>query len=363
MLAHQTSRAIGNPGERYATPQARRSQPVFRGIPDGIDVQVSGPLVLVGQDTPGRSHREAGVDRQLVVGAHAESEHDEVGGDYAAILEDDSAGLAVGFTDRGETGPRDEFHPVAEQFAAKRFGHLRVERRKDLPATFDEGHRQAAFLELFGDFQADEASADHRDLLDGRQLGEDAIHVLDVAERMDARGAHAGDIGEEWGGAGGEDQLVVGLRVLGAGLMVADPDRLGRPVDGEGFMAHPYLDVEAFLEHLRLGHQELGAILDDAPEVVGESAVRERHISVLLEHDDAGLLVHAAGTGGGGGASGDATDDENLGGGGHEIIWRNENGCSRGSSGSPHGPRGSGQCDRYARRRPVRGRGGASGAG
>jgi hypothetical protein len=85
-------------------------------------------------------------------------------------------------------------------------------------------------------------------------------------------------------------------------------------------MAHPHLDVEAFLEHLGLGHQELGAVLDDAAEVVGQAAVRERHIGILLEHDDAGALVHAAGAGGGGGASGDATDDENLGRGGHEVI-------------------------------------------
>ena len=55
---------------------------------------------------------------------------------------------------------------MAEQFAAQRLGHLGVERGQHLTGPFDERDVQAAFLELFGDLEADEARADHRDLLD-----------------------------------------------------------------------------------------------------------------------------------------------------------------------------------------------------
>jgi hypothetical protein len=44
--------------------------------------------------------------------------------------------------------------------------------------------------------------------------------------------------------------------------------------------------------------------------VVRQAAVRERDVVALLEHDDLGELVEAAGTGGEGCSGGDSTDDD-----------------------------------------------------
>ena len=56
--------------------------------------------------------------------------------------------------------------------------------------------------------------------------------------------------------------------------------------------------------------QELLAVGDLAAEVVGQAAVREGDVGVLLEHHDPRVLVHAAGARRRGGAAGDAADDQ-----------------------------------------------------
>ena len=363
MFADKAAGAVGDARQRNASAQAGGSEAILRGVADGIDIEVGGALVFVREDAARRADAESGGDRELVIRTHAETEDDQVGFDGDTVLEHDARGLAGGFADGAEARAGDQADAMAEEFAAERLSHLGVERRQHLTGLFDQGDVQAAFLELFGDFEADEARADHRDLLDRRQLGEDAVHVLDVAERMHALGADARDVGDERGRAGGEDQLVVGFVVFRARGVVADTHGLLGAVDGQGFVAHADLDVEALLEHLGLGHEELGAVLDDSAEVVGQAAVGERDEAVLLEHDDTGLFVQTTGARGGRGAAGDAADDEDLGRGGHRIIWRIGNGCSRGWKDSPHGPRGSGRRGLRARRPQARGRGGASGAG
>ena len=363
VFADETTGAVGDARERDASALAGGTDEVFRGVADGVDVLVSRALILVGQDAACRAHAESGGDGELVVGTHAQAEDDEVGFDGDAVLEDDARGLTGRFADGREAGAGDQADALAEEFATERFGHLGVERRQHLTGAFDQGDVEPAFLELFGDLEADEARADHGHLLDRRQLGEDAVHVLDVAEGMHALGADAGDVGDERGRAGGEDQLIVGFVVFGAGDVVADAHGLLGAVDREGLMADADLDVEALLEHLGLRHEQLGAVLDRAAEVVGEAAVGEGDVGILLQHDDAGVFVQTTGARGGRGAAGDAADDEDLRRGGHRIIWRIGNGCSRGSKGSPHGPRGSGRRGLHVRRRPGRGRGGASGAG
>ena len=205
VLADETTGAIGDARERDTSSLAGGADEVFRGVADGVDVLVGRALILVGQDAARRAHAESGGDGELVVGTHAEAEDDEVGFDGDAVFEDDARGLAGRFTDGFEAGTRDQADALAEEFATERLGHFGVEGRQDLADLLDQGDVEAAFLELLGDFEADEASADHGDLLDRRQLGEDAVHVLDITQRMHALGADAGDVGDERGRAGGED--------------------------------------------------------------------------------------------------------------------------------------------------------------
>ena len=363
VFAHETTGAVGDARERDAAALAGRTDKVFRRIADGVDVGIGGALELIRLNAARRADAEARAHRELVVRPHPESENDHVGVNGRSVLQHHARGGAGALADGGEARAGDEADSVAEQFTAERFGDLGVKRGQHLPAALDQRDLQAAFLQLFRYLQSDEAGADHRDLLHRGQLGQDAVHVLDVAERMHALGAHARDVGDERGRAGGEDQLVVGLIVFRACGMVADADGLLRAVDREGLMAHADVHIEALAEQFGLGHQQLGPVLDGAADVVGQAAVGEGDVRVLLQHDDAGVLVHPARTGGGGGSAGDAADDEDLGGMVHEFSGRNGNGCSRGSSDSPHGRPGSGPSARSVRRRPARGRAGASGAG
>ncbi len=55
-----------------------------------------------------------------------------------------------------------------------------------------------------------------------------------------------------------------------------------------------------------------GALLDDAAEVVGQSAVRERHVAAALDDGDGRLLVEPPQPGGGGHATGHSPDDHDL---------------------------------------------------
>jgi hypothetical protein len=109
-------------------------------------------------------------------------------------------------------------------------------------------------------------------------------------------------------GSGGRTGVAPGD--LRSGGEVANADGLRVAVDGDGLGAHPHVEVEAAVERRRGLQEQALALFDDAAEVVGESAVRERDVATALEHRDVGVLVEPAQAGGGGHAAGDSADDE-----------------------------------------------------
>ena len=80
---------------------------------------------------------------------------------------------------------------VAREFAFEQGGHRCVELRKDLLLEFDQMHRQPLALQLLAHFQTDETGTDDHGTHSGFTGGDDAIHVLQAAQREDALVADA----------------------------------------------------------------------------------------------------------------------------------------------------------------------------
>ena len=111
-------------------------------------------------------------------------------------------------------------------------GHLGVEPRHEPLGPLDDGGPQPARPEGLGELQADVAAADD----DGArgallELGDDAVHVGDVAQHVDARVVGTRDRRPDRLGARAEHELVVGLPVrspLPRGRAPRPPWRRGR---------------------------------------------------------------------------------------------------------------------------------------
>ena len=117
-------------------------------------------------------------------------------------------------------------HAVLDEVLLDEGGHLDVERGEQLVGELDDGDLDAAFDEVLGQFDPDEAAAhDHGGRLrageDGIDSGSHLVDVTDVAQGECP--LHAGDRGHERRGARREDEVVVVLEVLLSGGEVADP--------------------------------------------------------------------------------------------------------------------------------------------
>ena len=173
---------------------------------------------------------------------------------------------------------------------------------------------KAPFAQVLGHLQPDEAGAHDGGaprLLAVDEVG-DCVGILDGAQREQAPGIDAGKVGRHGAGAGGQDQLVVALDVLGAVVQATHGDGAGGAVDGDDLLAHAGIDVEAVAEALRCLRVTFGAIGDGTADVVGQAAGGVFHKAGALDHDDLGVLIQTAQTGRGGCSSGDAADDDDF---------------------------------------------------
>ena len=225
---------------------------------------------------------EASIAGEADVGADADGEEDEVGGDAATVLEGDGGDGSVGryLTARrrvgregGEAGAGDEVDVVGAEFAFEVEGHFAVERREGVVNLFDDGDGQAAVVEGLGHFEADETGADDDGAARGTggQICLEFAGVFHVAERKDVGGVDVRGVGEDGTGAGGEDELVVGEGFVAVGGEIADFNGSGGAVDAEGFGVGADVDVEAFADAGGGGDEEFVFGHDAAGNVVGES--------------------------------------------------------------------------------------------
>ncbi len=276
-------------GGRLGLLVAGRHQPVDpsvggeRALADGEDMRVGdGAALFVDADAAAFADGQPAVPGELVAGADAGAEHDEVRGQFGAVGQlhaGDGAGV-VG-DDLLGADARVDGEPHVLDGAQQRGAAAVVD--LDGHQTGRELHDvgvQAEPLERAGRLQAEQPAADDgagggaalRVLLDGEQ-------VLDGPVDEAALGVLAGDRRDEGGGAGGQDEGVVGERQTGAG-----GDGAGRAVDAHGRVAEAQFDA-VFGEERGVGEGQLlgGA----AGEVGGELDAVVGGAGFLAEHDHA----------------------------------------------------------------------------
>ena len=194
-----------------------------------------------------------------------------------------------------------------------RRGHFRIQRRQDLLVQLDQRDGDAAADEAFGHFQADETGADDdRPPPAAVQRPLDAVRVMEISQGEDAGQIGAGDRQARRGGAGGQNQLVVGLAIDPAGGQIADNDALACPVDRLDLGLRSHVQFEPLAEPLGRDDQQLAAIGDLAAEVVGQAAIGKRDVRSSLEEDDFGVFRKASRPGGSRGAARHASDNKQF---------------------------------------------------
>ena len=204
--------------------------------------------------------------------------------------------------------------------------HLLVQRREDLIGDLDDRDLGAAVPEVLRHLDPDVARADD-DGADGAagdlrlhdrgiQVRLDAVHVLHVAQDMDA-----GQVGPRQRelhriGPGAQGEGVVGLGVLAAGLHVAHRHGPRDGIERDNFAVDPHVEIERLAQALRCLQQQTTAIGDDAADVVREAAVRERHVVAPLQHDDLRRFVQTPRPRSDRCSPGDSADDDEL----HDFL-------------------------------------------
>ncbi len=249
-------------------------------LADGVDVRVGGQAAGVDRDAAALADVQPGVAGQLVAGADAGGEDDELRVDGRAVGEPHSADAAVlaGHHFLGaDTGVDGEAHGLdgAQQGGAAALVDLDGHQAR---GELDDAGGEAEPLEGAGGLQPEESAADDRAgglvlrvLLDGEE-------VLDGAVDEAAGGVLAGDRRHEGVAAGGEDQDVVREHPPRAGGDGAGGavDVLGRVVEVEG---------DAVLVHEPGGRH--GQVLGGAAgEVRGQVHAVVGGPGLLAEHGD-----------------------------------------------------------------------------
>ena len=176
--------------------------------------------------------------------------------------------------------------------------------------ALQQRHGGARLREALGHLEADETAAYDDGSLHARR-GDVVFHperVLNGAQSKNALVVYARHIGHGGLRARREQQLVIALGVLAAGLRLADGDRLGLRVYRDDLAVHAHVDVEPRLEAPGRLERQRPLVGDIAADVIRQPAVGIGHIPAALKNDDLGALVYAAEPRRGSRAAGDAAD-------------------------------------------------------
>ena len=165
--------------------------------------------------------------------------------------------------------------------------------------------------ERLGCLDADKSCAEH----DGtpgtpEHVASQGDGVVDGAERPHAGGVEPGNRRPQRRGARREHERVV--RQLALTIAGAYRHGLGLGVERDDLAAGAHIERERGAQRRgRLDEQRL-FVGDLAADEIRQSAVRERHVLALFEHDDLRGLVEAASARGAAHPPGDAADDHDL---------------------------------------------------
>ena len=145
-----------------------------------------------------------------------------------------------------------------------------VDHGHDLAQFFNKRYLDATFQQVFGDFHADVAAANHRGaggLLSFDPLTQHAA-FRNGPQREYPRQVNARNVGADWFGAGRQHELIVGFAVGVAVGPITYFDAATFPVDGRNLAVQTNLDVEALSEQLGAGDDQVILVFDDITHVI-----------------------------------------------------------------------------------------------
>ncbi len=176
---------------------------------DSIDARVIGLQGVVDQDAA--IARDAGLFRQLAVGADARGHHHQVGGDHLTVLELDRTDPTLAVVEQfGGVLGQEKLQATAFQRALQQGAGGLVQLALHQPVTdVHHGDVHAPQLEAVGRFQAEQAAADDHRVFVGlggfhHHLGVGNVAVADYALQV-----LAGNRQDERIGTGCDEQAVV----------------------------------------------------------------------------------------------------------------------------------------------------------
>ena len=243
---------------------------------------------------------------------HADRQHDDVRRVGFPGSRQDPERTVAGLLEPCHAVVQLEPDTVLHQVSLDEARHLGVERRHHLVELLDERHVESEVGEVLQHLEADEPAADHhralrlrhgleprvrvhprQDLVAMQPLA-DGPGIRDGPQREDPGQVDAGKRRPDRRRAGRQHELVVGLGGHLAGRHVPEIDGLVLPRNGNRLAAGPGIDREEVPEPRHRRHEQARLFRNHAPDVVGQPAVRVRHVRPAFDHDDLGLLVHPA---------------------------------------------------------------------
>ncbi len=318
IVGDDSAHPVGRASERDERPVAGDPIADFDSIADSIDRRVVGPQMLIHANAAAFADRQPCLAGELDLRPHAEPEHDHVGWQSLAILQDnDGGGRFLAILRRFEADDllaKFERDPLLTQFGMNVGGHFRIKRGQDLSKQLGHGDAKTATMELLRHFQADIAAADdHRSFrivlgnpfINARQVG-------DIAERECASAIDSRNRWNKRGGARREDQLVIALAVFAVSRQIAYRDLFCPPIDGNDLAADTNIQVEDRPQALGSLDEQFPFVGDFAAQVIWQATVGERHMGAALEDDDVGRFVEPPQPGSGTRPAGDAADNQHA---------------------------------------------------
>ena len=217
------------------------------------DVRGRGAHLRVDHDPAARPDLDAGVPGQAHAGTRPGRHHYHVSLERRAVGQIDHQPAAVPAANCGGGGAEPQVHFVGADVVVQDPGHLRVQPRHQPLGPLHHGGRQPPGPERLGELQPDVTAADD-DRARGAlvQLGDDAVHVGDVAQHVDPRVVGTGDRRPDRFGPQAQHQLVVGLPVRPLLREIAHLDFPGVAVDAEHVLPGPHIQRQALGEAFRV---------------------------------------------------------------------------------------------------------------
>ena len=241
---------VGGACERNERLCARDEVPHLHCVARRINVRVGRAHVRIGDDAPLLPQFEARLFGERRIGDNAQRDDRHVRLDRAAARE--NAHLLPRLQSF-KGGAEPQVDAISDQLRVQEARHVRIERRKHLPAALDERDAHAALNKIFRRLQPDKSAAhDDRRL---RLLPDDVVvHGKSIFHRAQGKDALIFRLrGGRQNGLcpGREQELIVTFLVRFARCKFTHRDRFTRAVDGDRLVSDARIHAVARIEGLR----------------------------------------------------------------------------------------------------------------